>query len=222
MIDSFTAAKLPILKYVLPPGEASKNRTTKAGIEDWMFAQGCGRDACMLALGGGVIGDLTGYIASTYMRGIPVVQIPTSLLAMVDSSIGGKTGIDTAVGKNLLGTFHRPLLVFIDLQFLQTLPLRELCNGMAEAIKAGAIASERLFSYIESNVEKCLQKDMKVLGKAATATVSASWLHAVAHAVAFVCFHACCCVQVRLSTRVPRSRLMWCWLMSVRVASGPS
>jgi hypothetical protein len=126
---------LDVLYLVLPPGEQTKSRETKAMIEDWMFSKNCGRDTLLLAFGGGVMGDLCGYVASGYMRGIPFVQLPTSFLAMVDSSIGGKTGIDTPAGKNLLGAFHRPLAVLIDLSLLLTLPQRELCNGMAESIK---------------------------------------------------------------------------------------
>ncbi len=135
------------------PGEPHKNRDTKADIEDWMLAQGCGRDTVLIALGGGVVGDLVGYVASTYMRGVPVVQVPTSLLAMVDSSVGGKTGIDTQTGKNLVGAFHQPKAVIADMCFLRTLPQRELINGMAEVIKAGAILDADLFQYLESHAD---------------------------------------------------------------------
>lgn len=116
-----------------------------------MFTHHCGRDTLMLAFGGGVIGDLIGYVASCYMRGIPFIQLPTSFLAMVDSSIGGKTGIDTPAGKNLLGAFHRPRAVLVDLHLLTTLPRRELCNGMAESIKAGLISNTELFECFENH-----------------------------------------------------------------------
>ncbi|KAF5097458.1 hypothetical protein D0Z00_002395 [Geotrichum galactomycetum] len=110
------------LKYIVPPGEASKNRTTKAQIEDYLLSKGCTRDTVIFAMGGGVIGDMIGYVAATFMRGVRFVQIPTSLLSMVDSSIGGKTAIDTPHGKNLIGAFWQPKFVFIDLKFLETLP----------------------------------------------------------------------------------------------------
>lgn len=139
-------APLPIkprlLTYEVPPGEGSKSRQTKAEIEDWMLSVSptpCGRDTVMIALGGGVIGDLIGFVAATYMRGIRYVQVPTTLLAMVDSSIGGKTAIDTPVGKNLIGAFWQPQRIFIDLDFLGTLPEREFVNGMAEVIKVSSV-----------------------------------------------------------------------------------
>jgi 3-dehydroquinate synthase len=107
-----------------------------------MLVRGFGRDSAVIALGGGVIGDLAGFVASTYMRGIPVVQVPTTLLAMIDASIGGKTGIDTPAGKNLVGTFHHPKGVIVELQVLESLPLSERRAGLAEAIKHGVIADE--------------------------------------------------------------------------------
>jgi pentafunctional AROM polypeptide len=123
------------LKYMVAPGEYAKSRTTKAEIEDWMLSQGCTRDTVVVALGGGVIGDMIGYVAATFMRGVRFIQVPTTLLAMVDSSIGGKTAIDCPLGKNLIGAFWQPERVFIDLKFLETLPEREFINGMAEVIK---------------------------------------------------------------------------------------
>lgn len=101
------------------------------------MSQGCTRDTVIIALGGGVIGDMIGFVAATYMRGIKFVQVPTTLLAMVDSSIGGKTAIDTPAGKNLVGAFWQPERIYIDLQFLETLPKREFINGMAEVVKVG-------------------------------------------------------------------------------------
>ncbi|KAF7597530.1 3-dehydroquinate dehydratase (3-dehydroquinase) [Aspergillus hancockii] len=147
-----------LLVYHTPPGEVSKSRQTKADIEDWMLSQSppCGRDTVVIALGGGVIGDLTGFVASTYMRGVRYVQVPTTLLAMVDSSIGGKTAIDTPLGKNLIGTIWQPTRIYIDLEFLETLPVREFINGMAEVIKTAAISSEEEFTALESNAEAIL------------------------------------------------------------------
>lgn len=126
-----------LLVYEIPPGESSKSRQTKADIEDWMLTQSppCGRDTVVIALGGGVIGDLIGFVAATYMRGIRFVQVPTTLLAMVDSSIGGKTAIDTPHGKNLVGAIWQPQRIYLDMEFLNTLPAREFINGMAEVIK---------------------------------------------------------------------------------------
>jgi len=124
-----------LLKFLVSPGEYAKSRTTKAEVEDWMLSQSCTRDTVVIALGGGVIGDMIGYVAATFMRGVKLVQVPTTLLAMVDSSIGGKTAIDCPSGKNLIGSFWQPERVYIDLQFLETLPEREFINGMAEVIK---------------------------------------------------------------------------------------
>ena len=128
-----------LLAFEIPPGESSKSRQTKADIEDWMLSRKppCGRDTVIIALGGGVIGDLMGFVAATYMRGIRFVQVPTTLLAMVDSSIGGKTAIDTPLGKNLIGAFWQPERIYIDMDFLDTIPEREFINGMAEVIKVG-------------------------------------------------------------------------------------
>ncbi|KAJ5725488.1 uncharacterized protein N7483_006845 [Penicillium malachiteum] len=147
-----------LLVYNAAPGESSKSRQTKADIEDWMLSQSppCGRDTVVIALGGGVIGDLTGFVASTYMRGVRYVQVPTTLLAMVDSSIGGKTAIDTPLGKNLIGAIWQPSRIYIDLEFLETLPAREFINGMAEVIKTAAISSEEEFTALEDNADVIL------------------------------------------------------------------
>ncbi|KAI8982196.1 3-dehydroquinate synthase-domain-containing protein [Mycotypha africana] len=143
-----------LLTRILPAGETSKCRAAKASIEDYLLRSACTRDTCLIALGGGVIGDLVGYVASTFMRGVPFVQIPTTLLAMVDSSIGGKTAIDTTYGKNLVGTFWQPLRIYISLSMLQTLPKRELANGMAEVIKTAAISSLDEFVKLENGKER--------------------------------------------------------------------
>ncbi|OAA59665.1 dehydroquinase class 1 [Niveomyces insectorum RCEF 264] len=140
-----------LLTYAIPPGESSKGRETKAEIEDWMLSQKCTRDTVIIALGGGVIGDMIGYVAATFMRGVRFVQVPTTLLAMVDSSIGGKTAIDTPLGKNLIGAFWQPQRVFIDLDFLGSLPTREFINGMAEVVKTAAIWNETEFTALEEN-----------------------------------------------------------------------
>ncbi|KAJ2100287.1 hypothetical protein GGI16_003759, partial [Coemansia sp. S142-1] len=140
-----------LLTHVLPPGELSKSRATKSAIEDWMFSEKCTRDTIVLALGGGVIGDLVGYVAATFMRGVGFIQIPTSLLAMVDSSIGGKTAVDTPAGKNLVGSFWQPKRIYMDMAVLSTLPPREFSNGMAEVIKTAAIWDSAEFDVLESS-----------------------------------------------------------------------
>ena len=148
---------------VFPAGEKSKNRETKSFIEDRMLDSGFGRDSCVVALGGGVVGDVAGFAAATYMRGIPCVQAPTSLVACVDSSVGGKTAVDTRHGKNLVGAFHQPWRVYADTDVLKTLGRREIREGLAEIIKYGAIKSPELFRYLEENVEKVHMLDDRVL-----------------------------------------------------------
>ncbi|KAI9002374.1 EPSP synthase-domain-containing protein [Gaertneriomyces semiglobifer] len=147
--ETFTAATVKdpprVLHYIMPPGEAAKTRSTKQRIEDYALSNNCTRDSCFIALGGGVIGDLVGFVAATFMRGCPFIQVPTTLLAMVDSSIGGKTGVDTQHGKNLIGAFHQPLKVYIDLMYLKTLPMREFVNGLGEVIKTACIWSDSDF-----------------------------------------------------------------------------
>ncbi|TIC12910.1 Pentafunctional AroM protein [Wallemia mellicola] len=145
-----------ILSYVVPPGESSKSRAVKEQIEDWMFSHRLTRDTVVIALGGGVVGDLTGFLAATYMRGVPFVQIPTTLLAMVDSSVGGKTAIDVPAGKNLVGAFWQPKFIFIDVAMLETLPQREVSNGMAEVIKTAAIWNAEEFTDLENNAAAIL------------------------------------------------------------------
>ncbi len=133
---------------LVPAGEAHKTRELWAHLTDELLATGAGRDTTILALGGGVVGDLAGFVAATYMRGIPVVQLPTTLLAMVDASVGGKTGVDTPAGKNLVGAFHPPAAVIADPDTLATLPIRELRAGTAEIIKHGVVADARYFDEV--------------------------------------------------------------------------
>ena len=141
---------------VIPAGENSKSRGSWGWITDQLIERGFGRDSAIVALGGGVIGDLAGFVAATYMRGIPIVHAPTTLLAMIDASIGGKTGVDTQAGKNLVGAFHPPAGVLVDPQLLDTLPLRELRTGFAEALKHGAIASRGYFDSVVSAIPRVL------------------------------------------------------------------
>lgn len=137
-----------------PAGEKSKNRRVKETIEDRMFEAGLGRDTVVVAVGGGVVGDLAGFVAATFARGVRLVQVPTSLLAMVDSSIGGKTGVDLPWGKNLVGAFHQPSIVLIDPRVLATLAKEQFNSGMAEVVKHGVIRDHTLFSFIEGNLER--------------------------------------------------------------------
>ncbi|MBM3907292.1 MAG: 3-dehydroquinate synthase [Gemmatimonadetes bacterium] len=143
-----------------PPGEGSKVRAQWAALTDELLARQLGRDTVVVAVGGGVCGDLAGFVAATYLRGVPVVQVPTSLVAMIDAAIGGKTGVDTRHGKNLVGAFHQPALVLIDPLALQTLPAEHRRAGMAEAIKHGVIADEPYFHWIAAHGAALLSPDI--------------------------------------------------------------
>lgn len=142
-----------------PAGERHKTRAVKEGIEDRLIASGLGRDAAIVAVGGGVTLDLAGFVAATYMRGIPLVQVPTSLLAMADASIGGKNGVDHPLGKNLIGTLHHPAAILADTDFLDSLPDREHRTGLAEIIKAGIIRDAVLFEEMEARAEALATRD---------------------------------------------------------------
>jgi 3-dehydroquinate synthase len=144
---------------LFPPGESSKTRDQWARLTDVLLVEGYGRDSGIVALGGGVAGDLAGFVAATYMRGIPYVQTPTSLLAMLDASVGGKTGVDTPQGKNLLGAFHPPAAVIADPRVLATLPERDYRGGMAEAVKHGLIADADYFAWMEREAATLLARD---------------------------------------------------------------
>ena len=148
-----------------PAGENHKTRETKALLEDALLAKSYGRDTCLIALGGGVTTDLVGFIAATYMRGVPVIDIPTTLLAMVDASIGGKTGVNTPFGKNLIGSFNQPHAVFIDTDTLASLSKREYINGLAEVIKHAIIADAKQVALLETKHEAILARDPKTLAE---------------------------------------------------------
>ena len=135
-----------------PAGEANKTLATWQSLTERMLQHGVGRDCCVVALGGGVAGDVAGFVAAAYMRGLPFVQVPTSVVAMIDSSIGGKTGVDTQYGKNLVGAFHQPRVVLVDPTVLLTLPENELRGGMAEALKHGAIANADYLRWLSESV----------------------------------------------------------------------
>jgi len=150
----------------LPDGEAYKDWTTLNQIFDALLSQGSDRKTVLFALGGGVVGDMTGFAAASYMRGVPFVQVPTTLLAQVDSSVGGKTAINHPLGKNMIGAFYQPRLVVCDLATLQTLPPRELSAGLAEVIKYGPIADMGFFDWIEQHIEALMARDPAALAHA--------------------------------------------------------
>ena len=154
-LKSFYAQVIPV---ILPDGEGFKNWQTLQLIFDALLENGCDRKTVLFALGGGVVGDMTGFAAASYMRGVPFVQIPTTLLAQVDSSVGGKTAINHPLGKNMIGAFYQPQRVVCDLNVLKTLPPRELSAGLAEIIKYGPIADMAFFTWIESNLEALLAR----------------------------------------------------------------
>ncbi len=141
----------------IPPGEKFKTRDSWTTITDWMLQAGCGRDTTIIALGGGVVGDLAGFVAATFMRGVPYIQVPTTLLAMIDASIGGKTAVDTPAGKNLVGAFHPPAAVLVDTDTLVTLPPDELRSGFAEALKHGVIADAAYFDRLAARALTLVQ-----------------------------------------------------------------
>ena len=142
--------------FVFAAGEKSKTRETKAKIEDAMLEKGYRRDCCILAIGGGVVTDLAGFIAGTYGRGVPFINYATTLLAAADASVGGKTAVDTPLATNLIGMFNQPRKVYIDIAAWETLPEREVRSGMAETIKHACLASEEMFEFIEENLEDIL------------------------------------------------------------------
>ena len=150
----------------LPDGEAFKTVATMQTILDELVKSGANRDTTLVALGGGVVGDITGFAAACYMRGVAFIQVPTTLLAQVDSSVGGKTGVNHEQGKNLVGAFHQPQLVLIDTDTLATLPDRELSAGLAEVIKYGAICDPDFFAWLEANMTALLDRDADALAQA--------------------------------------------------------
>ena len=156
---------------VVAPGENSKSRARWSGLTDRLLSLGYGRDAGIVAVGGGVVGDLAGFVAATYLRGVPWLQVPTSLVAMVDASVGGKTGINTSHGKNLVGSFHPPAAVLADPAALATLHPEHLGAGLVEALKHGIVADADYFRWIEEHAEGLLAKDPEVLAELVTRSV---------------------------------------------------
>jgi len=157
---------IAVIPIILPDGEVHKNWQTLNVIFDALLKNHCERNTTIIALGGGVIGDLTGFAASTYLRGVPFIQIPTSLLAQVDSSVGGKTGINHTLGKNMIGAFYQPRMVLTDSATLNTLPDRELYAGLAEVIKYGLIRDPEFFDWLERNMHRLIARDPEILNQA--------------------------------------------------------
>ena len=155
-----------VLQVILPDGEAYKDWKNLNLIFDGLLENGCDRKTVLFALGGGVVGDMTGFAAATYMRGVPFVQVPTTLLSQVDSSVGGKTAINHPIGKNMIGAFYQPSLVVTDISTLSTLPARELSAGLAEVIKHGIMADWAYFEWLEANIDKLLQSDVAAMAYA--------------------------------------------------------
>ncbi len=155
-----------IAEIVVPDGEQTKGWQTLNRVFDGLLKAGCGRDTLVVALGGGVVGDLAGFAAAVYQRGVAFVQVPTTLLAQVDSSVGGKTAINHALGKNMIGAFHQPVAVVSDVAVLDTLPDRELRSGLAEVIKHGFALDAAFVDWLEANIEKLLRRDRQALAHA--------------------------------------------------------
>ena len=171
LASTFSKDQEPTILF-LPPGEQHKRLTSVERLAKELSAAGADRSSLLIAFGGGIIGDLGGFLAAIYMRGIPYIQVPTTLLAQVDSSVGGKTGVNLITGKNLIGSFHHPLAVFADVDVLKTLPARELRAGLFESVKAGIIRDARLFRYLEKNRETVLNCDPNALKQVVSASVA--------------------------------------------------
>ncbi|MGB9149051.1 MAG: 3-dehydroquinate synthase [Burkholderiales bacterium] len=166
LLTTLQAADAAPIVITLPDGEANKNTETLQLIYTGLLKNHCDRKTTLIALGGGVIGDMCGFAAATYQRGVPFIQIPTTLLAQVDSSVGGKTGINHPMGKNMIGAFYQPELVLTDINTLNTLPDRELSAGLAEVIKYGLLGDEKFFKWLEDNIESLLTRDAASLSYA--------------------------------------------------------
>ena len=161
----------PVVTLHVPAGEQHKRFATLERLCEELAEHGADRDTLLIALGGGVLGDLVGFLAAVYMRGIRFVQVPTTLLAQVDSSVGGKTGLNLRAGKNLAGSFHHPIAVFADIDTLATLPARELRSGLQESVKAGVIRDAELFAYMEANADEIIAGDPAMLAHVIEASV---------------------------------------------------
>ena len=166
LTDTLQSAGVKVIPIILPDGEAYKNTETLNKIYDVLLQNRCERSTTLIALGGGVIGDLTGYAAATYLRGVPFIQIPTTLLSQVDSSVGGKTGINHPFGKNMIGAFYQPQVVLADIDTLKTLPAREFSAGMAEVIKYGLIRDAEFFDWLETHIDALMALEESAISEA--------------------------------------------------------
>ncbi|MFN3505567.1 MAG: 3-dehydroquinate synthase [Caldimicrobium sp.] len=200
-LEAFRSAGIKSAIFFFPEGEASKNIETVVELARSLIQKGFDRKDLIIALGGGVVGDIAGFLASIYLRGIPYIQVPTTLLAQVDSSVGGKTGVDLPEGKNLIGTFYQPIKVYIDVQFLKSLPKIEIKNGLAEVVKYGCILKRSLFKYIDKcgvgiydlqprSLEKIIYDSLSIKAKVVVADEKESGLrrvlnfgHTIGHAL---------------------------------------
>jgi len=162
-IEALTETGAKVSRHVIPAGEKNKNLDTVSEIYRRLVSLKFDRHSAIIALGGGVVGDITGFAAATFMRGIPFIQIPTSLIAQADSSIGGKTGVDFEGSKNMVGAFYQPCFVYINVTTLKTLPEREMKSGLSEVIKHGLILDNEFYKYIDSNLDKIFGFDENVL-----------------------------------------------------------
>ncbi len=163
LINILSGRGFEIHSMIIPSGESSKSLAQLSTIYDFCAEKSLTRQTVVITLGGGVVGDLGGFVAATYNRGMDFIQIPTTLLAMVDSSVGGKVGINHSGGKNLIGAFHQPRGVWIDLNYLETLPQREFLSGLAEVVKYGVILDESFFVYLEKNSQSIIAKENNIL-----------------------------------------------------------
>lgn len=170
-LSSFRLAQIRVHPLFVPAGEQHKRLQTVERLAEDLVKAGAKRDALLIAFGGGVIGDMAGFLAAIYMRGIRYIGVPTTYLAQVDSSLGGKTGVNLSAGKNLVGSFHHPVAVFANPAFLSTLPARELRAGMVETVKAAVLADARLFAWLEKNLDKLLANDQAALTEAIAKSV---------------------------------------------------
>lgn len=161
--DELSSTGLSVVRHVLEPGEENKRLYQVEDLCGAFLTGGLDRSSTVVALGGGIVGDIAGFAAASFMRGVRFIQIPTTIVAQVDSSVGGKTGVNHPLAKNIIGAFHQPAAVIIDLTLLKTLPDRELRAGFAEVIKHGVIADADLFSYLEEHVEAILDKDLSAI-----------------------------------------------------------
>ncbi len=166
--DRLEIANFSVITIEIPDGENYKTLDTASFLYDELINNSFDRQSFIVALGGGVVGDLAGFVAATYLRGVPLIQVPTSLIAQVDSSVGGKVGVNHPLGKNMIGAFYQPQLVWIDSATLRTLNSREITSGLAEIIKYGMIMDEEFFAFLEKNLSKIMQLDKDVLDEVIT------------------------------------------------------